>query len=127
MTEEVLNNQEPAVDDAAAARKQVLRDQLARGQQRMAELRASGWKPTHRNPVEQAEAKPGSLKLAIKAFCWTCVGADADPGAKFRVRDCGVKKCSLHPHRPWQTAKGGVQLNEEGVLEGTADSEDTDD
>ncbi len=111
---------------AAEAKRATLRAQLAKGQERMAEMRAAGWKPAHRNPVEQAQAKPTSLKLAIKAHCWTCVGADADPGAKFRVRDCAVgPKCSLFAHRPWQNAKGGIQLNAEGVLEGDAGTEDT--
>lgn len=110
---------------AADARRAVLREQLLRGQQRMAELRATGWKPTHRTPVEAAQAKPTSLKLAIKAFCWQCVGSGGDPGAKFRVRDCTAPSCSLFPHRPWQAAKGGIQMGEAGVAEPTAESEDT--
>lgn len=116
--------------DAGAAdessRKDALREQLRRGQERMRELRAQGWKPVHKNPVEQAHEKPGSMKAAIKAFCWLCVGADADPGAKFRVRDCAVgAKCPLFQHRPWQHVKGGVSLNEDGVLAAEGDSEDT--
>lgn len=117
------NNQDAPSDD----RKAVLREQLRKGQEKMREMREAGWKPVYRNPVEQAQDKPGSLKAAIKAHCWLCVGADADPGAKFRVRDCAVgPKCPLFPHRPWQSVKGGVHLNEEGVLEGNADTEDTD-
>ncbi len=116
------NNQDAPSDD----RKAVLREQLRKGQEKMREMREAGWKPVYRNPVEQSQDKPGSLKAAIKAHCWLCVGADADPGAKFRVRDCAVgPKCPLFPHRPWQNVKGGVHLNEEGVLEGNDDTENT--
>jgi hypothetical protein len=123
-------NNTPATEAPSeeSARKAQLRAQLAKGQERMRELRAAGWKPVHRNPVEQAEANPNSLKAAIKAFCWTCVGADADPGAKFRVRDCSVTRCSLHPHRPWQAVKGGeLVTGQDGELLGSAETEDTSD
>lgn len=113
----------PSADES---RKAALRAQLQKGQERMRELRESGWKPVYRNPVEQAQDKPNSLKAAIKAHCWICVGADSDPGAKFRVRDCAVgAKCPLFPHRPWQNVKGGVALNEHGELEGNDDTENT--
>lgn len=123
MTEET-NGAQQGSDEA---RRDKLRAQLAKGQERMRELRESGWKPVHRNPVEQAEANPKSVKAAVKAFCWTCVGADADPGAKFRVRDCTVTRCSLHPHRPWQNVKGGHSqvVGENGEVLATGDSEDT--
>ncbi|WP_144267145.1 hypothetical protein [Comamonas thiooxydans] len=99
---------------------------LRRGQEKLAQMRAEGWKPVHRTPVEQARDNPNSQKAAIKAFCWICVGADADPGAKFRVRDCDVgPKCPLHPHRPWQNVKGGVSLNADGEFESNAHTEDT--
>jgi hypothetical protein len=110
---------------AADAKKAQLRAQLQRGQERMKELRAQGVQFTHKNPVEQAQANPTSLKRAVKAFCWTCVGGDGDPGAKFRVRDCTAPKCALHPHRPWQDAKGRIQVGDAGVAEPTNESEDT--
>lgn len=124
MTSEMTPETTPANPDEE--RKAALRAQLAKGQEKMREMREAGWKPVHRNPVEQAQDKPGSMKAAIKAFCWICVGADADPGAKFRVRDCDVgPKCPLFPHRPWQNVKGGIGLNSEGVLEGSETTEDT--
>lgn len=121
---DVTNEAHPGTDDERRAQ---LRAQLAKGQDKMRELRASGWKPVHRNPEEQAQANPKSTKAAIKAFCWGCVGADADPGAKFRVRDCTVTRCALHPHRPWQTVKGGhgQAVGENGEVLATEDSEDT--
>lgn len=110
---------------AAEARRNQLRAQLQRGQARMAELRAQGVTFAHRNPVQQAEANPTSLKKAVKAFCWTCVGGDGDPGAKFRVRDCTAPKCPLYTHRPWQDAKGRIHIGDAGVAEPTQDTEDT--
>jgi hypothetical protein len=125
---DTTTNPAAAEPDEANARKAQLRAQLAKGQERMRELRAAGWKPVHRNPAEQAQANPNSLKAAIRAFCWTCVGADADPGAKFRVRDCTVASCSLHPHRPWQAVKGGeLATGQDGELLGSAETEDTSD
>lgn len=109
-----------------AARREALRERMRKGQEKMREMREAGWKPVHRTPVEQAQANPNSLKAAIKAFCWTCVGEDADPGAKFRVRDCTVTRCALHPHRPWQNVKGGHgATGEDGEVLPTAESEDT--
>jgi len=107
-------------------RRAALRAQLQKGQDKMRELRAAGWKPVYRNPVEQAQANPKSLKAAIKANCWNCVGADADPGAKFRVRDCTVTRCALHAHRPWQDVKGGItETGQDGEPLGSDDTEDT--
>jgi hypothetical protein len=31
----------------------------------------------------------------------------------------------LFAHRPWQTAKGGIELNAEGEFAATAETEDT--
>lgn len=125
MTEMTKAAPEASAEDE---RRAALRAQLQKGQDKMRELRAAGWKPVHRNPVEQAQANPKSLKAAIKANCWLCVGADADPGAKFRVRDCTVTRCALHSHRPWQDVKGGItETGLDGELLGSSDSEDTND
>lgn len=123
-----MNNPENTNTEQTEAKRAVLRAQLAKGQQKMKEMREAGWKPVHRNPVEQALDNPNSAKAAIKAMCWTCVGRDADPGAKFRVRDCAVgPNCPLFPLRPWQNVKGGISLNADGVLEGNDVTEDTSD
>lgn len=108
--------QEAGTDETAELRRQQARERLAKAQEVMAEKRAAGWKPVQLNPVEKAKANPGSLKLAIRAHCWTCSGAGADPGTKFHVRDCKVHNCALWPHRPWQTAKGGLTMSEDGRL-----------
>lgn len=106
-------------------RKALMRERLAMAHEKMAEKRAAGWKPVVLNPVEKAKANPGSVKMAVKAHCWTCSGAGADPGVKLQVRDCGVKTCNLWPHRPWQTAKGRLLIGEDGVM--VAEGRDADD
>jgi hypothetical protein len=113
-------------NDPAQTRREQNRERLLKAQQKMNAMRAAGWKPVLLNPVEKALANPKSTKLAIVAHCWTCSGANADPGVKFRVRDCSVKSCALWPHRPWQSIKGGFVEGEEGRLVPTAESEGTD-
>lgn len=103
-----MSEQGEAVIEANAVQSDTL-SPLAKAHLRMAEMRAGGWKPVHLDPVEKARANPGSLKMAIRAFCWMCNGGGADPGVRFRVRDCGLSdKCTLWPHRPWQNAKGQI-------------------
>ena len=64
------------------------------------------------SPAEKAAKRPTSLRLAINAKCYDCVGADADPGPKARVRDCAIKTCSLHPVRPWQKSDEETDVSE---------------
>lgn len=68
--------------------------------------KAAGIKTKTLNPVEKAKANPRSLKSAIRAFCWTCEGGDADSGVRWRVGNCEITDCPLWPHRPWQTQVG---------------------
>lgn len=58
------------------------------------------------NPIEKAGRDPKSLRLAINGKCWDCVGQDADPYPKQRVRDCPMIDCTLWPVRPWKNVKG---------------------
>jgi hypothetical protein len=52
-------------------------------------------------PLERACANPQSLSLAIKATCWDCVGAGADPNPRNEIRTCKSQQCPLVPVRPW--------------------------
>jgi hypothetical protein len=111
---------------------------LQKAQLRMQELRAKGELHIERlDPVEKARRNPKSKTLAIKAHCWECMGAGADPNTKQNIRDCGVTTCALHPHRPWQNVSGRSldQMTEaeieaaaqEGIDQGDdADDEDAD-
>lgn len=74
--------------------------ELAR--QRAKELRAEGGTIERVDPIEKARRKPTSLRLAITAKCWDCVGGDADPLTRRRIRECSCAGCPLHPVRPFQ-------------------------
>lgn len=54
------------------------------------------------DPIARAKTKPTSLRLAVTAKCWDCVGADADPNPRGRIRECPAVRCPLHPVRPYQ-------------------------
>lgn len=69
-------------------------------------MKAEGRKPEFLNPVEKAKANPRSRQMAIRAYCWTCEGGDADPAVRWRVGNCEITACPLWPHRPWQTQVG---------------------
>lgn len=79
-----------------------MNDGLQRAREAREANRALGIAAARLSPAEKAARRPTSLRLAINAKCYDCVGADADPGPRGRVRDCAVKTCSLHQVRPWQ-------------------------
>lgn len=58
------------------------------------------------NPIERLAINPTSLRLAITAKCYDCMGRDADPGFHRRIRECGCATCPLHAVRPYQRAEG---------------------
>lgn len=69
---------------------------------RAAELREAGEKIERLDPIEKAARNPKSLRLAINAKCWDCVGGPADPAPRRRIGECAQTRCSLHPVRPYQ-------------------------
>jgi len=56
------------------------------------------------DPIERAERKPTSLKLAIAANCFQCVGGrhGGPPAYPALIRECEIADCALHRHRPYQ-------------------------
>lgn len=54
------------------------------------------------DPIEKAMRNPKSLRLAIRAKCWECVGKDDDPNPRKEVAGCTAPQCPLWPLRPWQ-------------------------
>ncbi len=67
--------------------------------------RAAGMKSTY-TPVERALDDPTSKSKAIVAKCWDCQGGDADPCVSWRIGNCTIKACPLHPVRPHQRLFG---------------------
>lgn len=54
------------------------------------------------SPTQKAHAAPKSLRKAVTAFCYECVGGDGEPGARNHVRNCTAPNCALFAVRPWQ-------------------------
>ena len=69
------------------------------------------------SPVEKAQADPRSLRKAINAFCYECMGGDGEPGARDHVRNCTAPKCPLYPVRPWQP---GTAADDEALDDGVS-------
>lgn len=53
-------------------------------------------------PIDKARLAPNSLRTAIDAHCYQCIGEDADPYWQKSVGQCHITKCALWPHRPYQ-------------------------
>lgn len=54
------------------------------------------------SPIDKARLNPNSLRMALNANCYQCMGEDADPGWQKRVGECYLDNCVLWPHRPYQ-------------------------
>lgn len=79
---------------------------LQQAHENMRLRREAGEVIVRRDPIEKAKLKPTSLRLAITAKCWDCIGGTSDSNPRARIRDCGVTKCPLYTVRPFQEAKG---------------------
>lgn len=87
-------------------------DKLARANDQKNRLKSLGLlKPT--SPLNKALADPKSLRKAVTAFCYECVGGDGEPGARIHVRNCTTRNCPLFRVRPWQ--KSGAALMKGGA------------
>lgn len=51
------------------------------------------------NPIEKAKNNPKSLRLAIDAQCFDCMGRT---GSTSDIRECTAKDCPLYPVRPYK-------------------------
>jgi len=67
------------------------------------EMKAAGLKIERLDPIEKSIRNPKSLRMAINAKCWDCVGAGYDPNPRKLIRKCACgKQCPLWPVRPYQ-------------------------
>ncbi len=66
------------------------------------------------NPVEKALANPRSNVMAIRAFCYQCMGGESVVAL---IRECASIQCPLHPHRPYQVKAGAEVEQDEADLE----------
>jgi hypothetical protein len=51
------------------------------------------------NPIEKAKNNPKSLRLAIDAQCFDCMGRT---GSTSDIRECTAKDCPLYPVRSYR-------------------------
>jgi len=56
------------------------------------------------NPIERARERPESLRAALTAKCWECMGAGYDGIGHTReaIRTCTSPGCPLYLLRPYQ-------------------------
>jgi len=54
------------------------------------------------NPIEKANKRTDSLRLAINGKCYDCIGQDGDPDFRGSIRNCICTDCTLWPVRPYQ-------------------------
>ena len=71
---------------------------IKKARAKLAENRTMGIKPP--NPIERAKQNPNSRVLAIKAFCYECMGFAKS--WRNDVRDCTAKNCPLYRFRPYK-------------------------
>ena len=86
---------------------------LQKAHRLQAERRAAGIAPVRLDPLQRAKENPKSLRKAITAKCWDCVGAGADPNPRAEIRHCPDTACPLHPVRPYQKKSSEKPINEE--------------
>lgn len=69
------------------------------------------------NPITRAKVHPTSLKRAIAAKCFECVGGHedgcVDPWWREEIYNCSVTTCPLWPHRPAQRPGAGEATRRE--------------
>jgi hypothetical protein len=57
--------------------------------------------PVFKNPIEKAKEEPASLRKAITAKCYECVGMDGDTNFRATIRTCTSYDCPLYAVRPY--------------------------
>jgi len=71
---------------------------------------------TH-NLIVKAKKRPNSLKAAVNAMCFACMGGSEenlpDAGWKNNIRTCTAPDCPLYPHRPYQKNSGDNEIDNE--------------
>ena len=68
----------------------------------LAERREAGLVAPRLDPIAKAKANPKSLRLAVTAKCFECMGGGEDTGTRKLIRACTSSNCPLHPLRPYQ-------------------------
>lgn len=78
---------------------------IEKAQEALKAKRESGESVERLNPIEKAQKNPKSLRLAINAKCYDCMGQNSDPNVTGRIGSCEIPSCPLWPVRPYQKKK----------------------
>lgn len=70
--------------------------------ERMARSRLERGQVKHKDPLEKAKEQPTSLRRAITAKCYDCIGRNADPDWRGSIRNCLCTDCPLYVVRPFK-------------------------
>lgn len=57
-------------------------------------------KKINTTPIDKLAKNPTSLRLAVNAMCFTCMGSTKE--AKDDIKNCTAPKCALFNVRPYQ-------------------------
>jgi len=83
-----------------------MKNALELARKRVQEMAEEGIAVERIDPIEKARKNPKSLRLAITAKCWDCVGAGSDPNPRRAIKYCPCgEKCPLWHCRPYQKIK----------------------
>lgn len=74
---------------------------LEKARETMDKLREQGIAVRRKSPLERLAEEPKSLRRAITAFCYQCMGGDADQGVRGSIRACSSTSCPLWDVRPY--------------------------
>ncbi len=81
-------------------------------QEKRAAMKAQGIAVERLSPAEKLARNPTSLRAAINAKCFDCMGAGCDPGWRKAIGECTVRACGLYAVRPYQGAASDADAAE---------------
>lgn len=66
-------------------------------------MREQGISTVRLSPKQKSLLNPKSLRFAVTAHCWECMGGSQGENTRQMVADCTLEgKCMLWTFRPWQ-------------------------
>ena len=78
-------------------------DALEKAREATRLLREQGISTVRLSPKQKSLLNPKSLRFAVTAHCWECMGGSKGENTRQQVADCTLEgKCMLWPFRPWQ-------------------------
>lgn len=76
--------------------------ELQRRAQEARSFRISQGLSVYKTPFEKSAENPSSLRCAINAMCYDCIGQDSDPNWRESVKECPCTNCPLYNVRQYK-------------------------